>query len=186
MMSCGAVENNQVLVSLAQIVFRFDPFRLSGIAVVIHSFNSDSRVYKVVFLQERPDRIVERLVFIKVNDHSNHISNRVEGAARDRGKIGPRMPCDGKTREMPRSQIVDHGHQGEHGQRRKHHIETDGPAAQSGKAWIGFSCHDFQRRLSITRKVRKSKKKVELPKKTSARVSMTPRAKSCICSIRST
>src|SRR5438552_10155824 len=79
MMSCGAVENNQVLVSLAQIVFRFDPFRLSGIAVVIHSFNSDSRVYKVVFLQERPDRIVERLVFIKVNDHSNHISNRVEG-----------------------------------------------------------------------------------------------------------
>src|SRR5947207_13360489 len=111
MPSSGAVKNNEVLVSLAEIVFSFDAFGRAAVAKVIDFFNLNSRVYEVIFLEQRPDRIIERFILVEIDDDSDHVGDRIERASRDRREICASMAGDGKAREMTRRQIIDHGHE---------------------------------------------------------------------------
>src|SRR5258706_3331389 len=182
-----ALENDKVLRVLrarGQIVGPLHALGCRAVAQIVNLFNDDPRIRKLVFFEQRPDRLIKRLILIKVDDHLHVIRDRLQSAFRDGREIRPGARGDAKACKVTSRQIIEHCHERQDGQGGHSHVQADTPPLQTGKALRRLASHGFQRRLSTTRKVRTSSKKVELKYNTSGLVSMTPRVKSCICSSR--
>src|ERR1051325_308589 len=176
-----AVEEDYV--SAAQLIFIFEQRGSGWVLVRIHRLKHDPRVGVSVFLEQGPNRIINGLSAVEINHNVDVIGYRSQDGPREGREDGLGLAGHGQPIKMPCAQVIEHHNDSKKRQGRDRHIEADRPFAAYGETSAFFSCHGhFQRRLSTTLMVRNRKSTVKLRYNTRGRESMTPRAKSCMCS----
>ena len=140
-----AVEDHKVFFifsgGIAELVRALDLLRRSGLPLVVHGGDLDSRTDVSVLLEQRQERGVKQVFLVVVERYLDLIGQRFEhtdGAGRKR-HLG--LGIQEKPPEVLSAEVIDHDHDRQHDDRAYQHVQPDAPLAARRKAGLRFGRH---------------------------------------------